>query len=286
MTGDQLKPILEAALLAADRPLSLDHLLALFDEAEQPERKLLREVLDSLAADCEGRGVELREVASGWRYQVRRDYAPWVTRLWEDRPPRYSRALLETLALIAYRQPITRAEIEEIRGVSVSSNIVKTLLEREWVRVVGHRDVPGRPAMYATTRQFLDYFNLKSLEELPPLAAIRDLDVISAELELPLAGELPREAEPGELADEEEAPHREDSEGGGEVWAAAEPPEPGMEAPEAPGVDERETSGAAEEAAADRSGEAESGPAGTDEAGRGEEQGPAEDQGLPRRGEA
>lgn len=276
MTGDQLKPILEAALLAADRPLSLDHLLALFDEAEQPERKLLREVLDSLAADCEGRGVELREVASGWRYQVRRDYAPWVTRLWEDRPPRYSRALLETLALIAYRQPITRAEIEEIRGVSVSSNIVKTLLEREWVRVVGHRDVPGRPAMYATTRQFLDYFNLKSLEELPPLAAIRDLDVISAELELPLAGELPREAGAGELADEEEAPHREDSEGGGEVWAAAEPPEPGMEAPEAPGVDERETSGAAEEAAAERSGEA----------GGGEEQGPAEDQGLPRRGEA
>ena len=276
MTGDQLKPILEAALLAADRPLSLDHLLALFDEAEQPERKLLREVLDSLAADCEGRGVELREVASGWRYQVRRDYAPWVTRLWEDRPPRYSRALLETLALIAYRQPITRAEIEEIRGVSVSSNIVKTLLEREWVRVVGHRDVPGRPAMYATTRQFLDYFNLKSLEELPPLAAIRDLDVISAELELPLAGELPREAEAGERADEEEAPHREDSEGGGEVRAAAEPPEPGMEAPEAPGVDERETSGAAEEAAAERSGVA----------GGGEEQGPAEDQGLPRRGEA
>jgi segregation and condensation protein B len=202
MTGDQLKPILEAALLAADRPLSLDHLLALFDEAEQPERKLLREVLDSLAADCEGRGVELREVASGWRYQVRRDYAPWVTRLWEDRPPRYSRALLETLALIAYRQPITRAEIEEIRGVSVSSSIVKTLLEREWVRVVGHRDVPGRPAMYATTRQFLDYFNLKSLEELPPLAAIRDLDVISAELELPLSGEPPMEAGADDLGDE------------------------------------------------------------------------------------
>jgi len=286
MTGEQLKPILEAALLAADRPLSLDHLLALFDEAEQPERRLLREVLDSLAADCEGRGVELREVASGWRYQVRRDYAPWVTRLWEDRPPRYSRALLETLALIAYRQPITRAEIEEIRGVSVSSNIVKTLLEREWVRVVGHRDVPGRPAMYATTRQFLDYFNLKSLEELPPLAAIRDLDVISAELELPLSGEPPAEAEADELADEEGAPHREDPEGGGDVWAAAEPPEPGMEAPAAPGGDERETSGAAEESSADRSGEAESEPAGTDESGGGEEQGPAEDQGFPRRGEA
>ncbi|RCX24786.1 condensin subunit ScpB [Thioalbus denitrificans] len=284
MTGDQLKPILEAALLAADRPLSLDHLLALFDEAEQPERKLLREVLDALAADCAGRGVELREVASGWRYQVRRDYAPWVTRLWEDRPPRYSRALLETLALIAYRQPITRAEIEEIRGVSVSSNIVKTLLEREWVRVVGHRDVPGRPAMYATTRQFLDYFNLKSLEELPPLAAIRDLDVISAELELPLSGEPPMAAGADDLGDEEEAPRREEPEGGGEVWASVAPPEPGREGAEAaetPGGDEGEATGVEEDSTAEVFE-----PAGTDEPGGGDEQDPVEDQGFPRRGEA
>ncbi len=186
MSPEQLRNIVEAALLAADQPLGLEQLAALFPEEAQPPRNDLRAALDALTEACAGRGVELRQVGSGWRYQVRAEMAPWVLRLWEERPPRYSRALLETLALIAYRQPITRGEIEEIRGVSVSSNIVKTLLEREWVRVVGHRDVPGRPAMYATTRQFLDYFSLTSLEDLPPLAAIRDLDSISAELELPL----------------------------------------------------------------------------------------------------
>lgn len=181
---EKLKQIVEAALLAAGRPLSLDQILALFEEREQPEKKALREVLNSLMEDYQGRGIEVVEVGSGFRIQVRAGFSPWVSRLWAERPPKYSRALLETLALIAYRQPITRGEIEDIRGVSVSSNIIKTLTEREWVRVVGHRDVPGKPALYATTREFLDYFNLKSLNELPTLAEIRDLDSINRELEL------------------------------------------------------------------------------------------------------
>lgn len=174
-----LRNIVEAALLAAGRPLSLDAMLALFLDYEQPARADLREVLEALAAEYAERGIQLREVGSGWRIEVRSDFAPWVSRLWEEKPPRYSRALLETLALIAYRQPITRGEIEEIRGVTVSTNIVKTLSEREWVRVVGHRDVPGRPALYATTRAFLDYFGLGSLEDLPPLAEIKDLDSLN-----------------------------------------------------------------------------------------------------------
>jgi len=174
MDREQLKRIVEAALLAAGRPLSLDRLLALFPETERPSREALRAVLAELAEACAGRGVELQEVASGYRYQVRRELAPWVGRLFEERPPRYSRALLETLALIAYRQPITRAEIEEVRGVAVSSHIIRTLLEREWIRVVGHKEVPGRPALYGTTRQFLDHFGLRSLGELPPLAELAE----------------------------------------------------------------------------------------------------------------
>jgi segregation and condensation protein B len=181
---DKLKQIVEAALLAAGRPLSLDQLLALFEEPEQPEKPQLREVLESLMADYQDRGIEVTEVGNGFRIQVRAGLSPWISRLWTERPPKYSRALLETLALIAYRQPITRGEIEDIRGVAVSSNIIKTLSEREWVRVVGHRDVPGKPALYATTREFLDYFNLRSLSELPTLAEIRDLDSINRELEL------------------------------------------------------------------------------------------------------
>lgn len=179
-----LKNIVEAALLAAGRPLSLEALQVLFNEIECPDRKELRAVLQELADDYQGRGIEVAEVSSGWRIQVRANCSPWVSRLWDERPARYSRALMETLALIAYRQPITRGEIEDIRGVSVSTNIVKTLMEREWVRVVGQRDVPGRPSLYATTRDFLDYFGLKSLDELPTLAELRDLDEINRELDL------------------------------------------------------------------------------------------------------
>jgi len=174
MTQPPLERILEAALQAAGKPLSLERMRELFDEHTAPSLEELRQALAQLAKDLAERSVELREVASGWRLQVRDGYAPWVSRLWEERPQRYSRALLETLSLIAYRQPITRGEIEDVRGVAVSSQIIRTLLEREWVRVVGHREVPGRPAMYATTRQFLDYFNLRNLAELPPLADLRE----------------------------------------------------------------------------------------------------------------
>jgi len=177
-----LVQIIEGALLAAGKPLTVAQLAELFEEHERPESGAIREALQEVAARCEGRGFELQEVASGFRFQVRQSLSPWVARLWHERPQKYSRALLETLALIAYRQPITRGEIEEIRGVAVSSNIIKTLHEREWVRVVGHRDVPGRPAMYATTRSFLDYFNLKTLDQLPALAELRDLETLNAEL--------------------------------------------------------------------------------------------------------
>ncbi|MGJ8686980.1 MAG: SMC-Scp complex subunit ScpB [Spongiibacteraceae bacterium] len=180
----QLKRIVEAALLAAGKPLSLQQLAELFEAAERPQNSEIRDVLGEIERDYADRGFELKIVASGYRFQVQADLAPWVGRLWEERPQRYSRALLETLSLIAYRQPITRGDIEEIRGVAVSSHIVKTLLEREWVRVVGHKDVPGRPAMYATTRQFLDYFNLRNLDELPNLAEISELDSLNGELAL------------------------------------------------------------------------------------------------------
>ena len=179
-----IKRVLEGAILAADSPLDRDAMLLLFDENERPDKKALNEILDMLAQDYADRGIELREVSSGFRFQVRREIGPWVSRMWQEKPPRYSRAILETLALIAYRQPITRGEIEEIRGVAVNTQIIRTLLERNWVRVVGHRDVPGRPAMYATARQFLDYFDLKSLEDLPPLSEIKDLDKLNEELQL------------------------------------------------------------------------------------------------------
>lgn len=182
MNPTQLKNILEAALLAAGEPLSLDRLLGLFPEESRPDASELREALDALAGDCAERGIELKEVSSGFRLQIKRELAPWVSRLYEERAPRYSRALLETLVLIAYRQPITRAEIEDIRGVTVSTNIIKTLQEREWIRVVGHREVPGKPALLGTTREFLDYFNLKSLGELPSLAEIRSLEMIAGDL--------------------------------------------------------------------------------------------------------
>ncbi len=176
MQIEQLKPIVEAALLAASQPMTVAQLGDLFGDADEVGHEQIARALESLAAECEGRGVELKEVASGFRYQVRQEVHPWISRMWTEKPSRYSRALLETLALIAYRQPITRPEIEQIRGVVVSSNIIKTLEEREWIRVVGHRDVPGRPALFGTTRAFLDYFNLKSLDQLPPLSEIRDME--------------------------------------------------------------------------------------------------------------
>ena len=182
MSVTGLVQIVEGALLAAGKPLTVAQLGDLFEEYERPENTAIREALNEIDERCEDRGFELLEVASGFRFQVRQSLSPWIARLWQERPQKYSRALLETLSLIAYRQPITRGEIEEIRGVAVSSNIIKTMHEREWIRVVGHRDVPGRPAMYATTRQFLDYFNLKSLDQLPALAEIRDLETLNAEL--------------------------------------------------------------------------------------------------------
>lgn len=179
-----LQRIVEGALLAAGEALSLDRIISLFDEAERPEKQEILAALAALREACAARGFELTEVASGWRFQVATDLAPWVNRLWEEKPQKYSRALLETLALIAYRQPITRSDIEEVRGVAVSSHIIKTLAEREWIKVVGHRDVPGRPSLYATTRQFLDYFGLKSLEELPTLGELKDIDSLNQALEL------------------------------------------------------------------------------------------------------
>jgi segregation and condensation protein B len=189
MTAQQLKNIVEAALLAAGEPLNVERLATLFEEEQRPEKSALLAAIEALQADCAGRGIELRELASGYRYQARSEVSLWVSRLWEERAPRYSRALLETLALVAYRQPITRAEIEDIRGVAVSSSIMKTLLERGWVRIIGHRDVPGRPALYASTREFLDYFNLKTLDELPTLGELKDLDKFNAELDLRFPGE-------------------------------------------------------------------------------------------------
>lgn len=186
MKDIQVKQIVEAALMAADTALNIDRLMQLFElDNEKPTREQIKKTITTLQQECEGRGVDLKRVASGYRYQTREDVQPWVARLWQEKPPRYSRALLETLSLIVYRQPITRGEIEDVRGVSVSSNIIKTLLEREWVRVVGHKEVPGRPALYGSTKQFLDYFNLKSLNELPTLAELADLDQAHPELDLP-----------------------------------------------------------------------------------------------------
>ena len=174
---------IEAALFAAGEPLSVDRLMALFDEGEEPGRREINLALESLQEIYAGRAIELKQVGSGYRFQVVPKLGNWVARLWQEKPARYSRALLETLAIIAYRQPVTRAEIEEIRGVSVSTAIMKTLLQREWVRSVGHRDVPGRPTVFATTRRFLDHFNISSLAELPPLDDIRDIADLTPELD-------------------------------------------------------------------------------------------------------
>jgi segregation and condensation protein B len=182
MDIDKLKPILEALFAASDKPLTVNQLFELFvGDIDHPNKDEIRKAIEDLTAKYQQGGVELKQVASGYRLQVRAEFETWVTRLWEQNPPRYSRALMETLALIAYRQPITRGEIEDIRGVSVSTNIVRTLEERDWVKSLGHKEVPGRPTLYGTTREFLDYFNLKSLNELPTLAEIRDLDQFNPE---------------------------------------------------------------------------------------------------------
>jgi segregation and condensation protein B len=251
---ERLGRILEAALLAAGRPLSIADLERLFEgDAERPSRDGIRRALAGLAEDWSGRSLVLQEVASGFRAQVRDEYEPWVARLWEEKPPRYSRALLETLAIIAYRQPVTRSEVEDIRGVSVSTQIMRTLQEREWVRVVGHREAPGRPAMYGTTRQFLDYFNLKTLDQLPPLAEVREME--SRYPELAFEGEpsgAPGVGVEGAGDAAVDTPHAagtafESDSGGGAVMPEDQPPgevdRPGPAAETGTGTDDEEVKG-------------------------------------------
>lgn len=197
MEYSKVKRVIEAALFAAAKPLTVKQLESLFDLGDNNEsatKDQIRQALKELQEEYAERGVELRKVSSGYRMQTQQELEPWVSKLWEEKPPRYSRALLETLSIIAYRQPITRGEIEEIRGVAVSTNITKTLQERDWVRVVGHRDVPGKPAMFGTTKEFLDYFNLKHLDELPTLAELKDLDAYHPELDLEGEGDQSKKA--------------------------------------------------------------------------------------------
>jgi len=188
MDDNKISNIIEAAIMAANKPLSIDKLKELFDadienEQDIPSKDKILFLIHKLQDRYEGHGIELKPVSSGFRFQVRQEFSPWVGKMWDEKPQKYSRALLETLALVAYRQPITRGEIEDIRGVSVSSQIIRTLVEREWIRIIGHRDVPGKPAMYATTRQFLDYFSLQKLDDLPPLSDIKDFEEINPELD-------------------------------------------------------------------------------------------------------
>jgi segregation and condensation protein B len=215
MQIEQLKSIIEAALLASTQPMTVLQLDDLFNEVDEVGHEQIAKALEALANDCAGRGIELKEIASGFRYQVRQEVHPWISRMWTEKPSRYSRALLETLALIAYRQPITRPEIEQIRGVVVSSNIIKTMEEREWIRVVGYRDMPGKPALFGTTRAFLDYFNLKSLDQLPPLSEIRDMEDPQLRFEQPplpvrIVRDLP--IDPDEEASVDTAPENGDGE--------------------------------------------------------------------------
>ncbi|MBT6422399.1 MAG: SMC-Scp complex subunit ScpB, partial [Porticoccaceae bacterium] len=203
MNSDLLRQIVEGALLAAAKPLDVNRLEALFEDDERPPRDQIKAALDEIESDCRGRGFELKQVASGYRFQVTQGLATWVNRLWEEKPKRYSRAMLETLALIAYRQPLTRGDIEAVRGVAVSSDIIKSLQEREWVRIVGHRDVPGRPALYATTKKFLDYFNVKSLDHLPALSEIKDFSDLDPALELALSDDSAEETAPPAANDDD-----------------------------------------------------------------------------------
>ncbi len=204
MEATEIKHFIEAALLAAGRPLNIDQLRALFDQRMAPDKGEIRKAIATLNEEYEERGIVIAEVASGFRMQVRAAMADRLQKLWEERPPRYSRALFETLALVAYRQPITRGDIEEIRGVTVSANIVRQLIERDWIRVVGHRDVPGRPAMFGTTKSFLDYFGLKKLDDLPPLADLSDWESLRVQLNLP---EVEDQVEPGPDIEAQAAEH-------------------------------------------------------------------------------
>ena len=206
MDDKQIKYFVEAALLAAGRPLSIDQLQKLFDHDSMPEKSQIRQAITGLLEDYEERGLTIKEVASGFRVQVEAGMSERLQKLWEERPPRYSRALFETLALIAYRQPMTRGEIEEIRGVSVSSNIIRSLIERDWIRAVGHRDVPGRPEMFGTTKQFLDYFGLQKLDDLPPLADLSDWESLRVQLNLPAVEEDATGDEAATVDDEQETP--------------------------------------------------------------------------------
>jgi len=219
MNEHYLRNVIEAALLAAGRPVPPAELIQLFDENARPSSEQLRAAIDALAAEYGARGIELKETASGVRIQVRRELAAEVSRLWPERPVRYSRALLETLALIAYRQPITRGEIEAVRGVAVNPNIVRTLLERSWVRVVGHREVPGRPELLGTTREFLDYFGLRSLDELPPLSELKAVGDINLQLALGAAAPAVAEPEAPPTAIAEPPGEEEEGEEGGELSA-------------------------------------------------------------------
>ncbi|MEB8433010.1 SMC-Scp complex subunit ScpB [Cocleimonas sp. KMM 6892] len=209
MQIEKLQNILEALLISAEKPLSIDKLLGFFQTEDLVNRNDVKQALALIQKTFEARGFELIETASGFRFQTKSEYKQWVTQHWDEKPARYSRALLETLALIVYRQPITRAEIEDIRGVAVSSNIIKTLQERDWIRVVGHKEVPGRPALLGTTRQFLDYFNLKSLDEMPSLSEIQDIDKLYPELDLGPLQDLTEAADEQER-EEEEDEHIED----------------------------------------------------------------------------
>ena len=184
MNSDFLRQILEAAIMVSDKPMDVSHLEKLFDEKERPHRDEIRAALDEITTDCRDKGFELVKVSSGYRFQTKQSLSAWVSRVWEEKPKKFSRAMLETLVLIAYRQPTTRGDIESVRGVSVSSDIIRVLDERGWIRVVGHRDVPGKPELLATTKEFLDYFNLKSLDQLPSLAEIKDFTDVDPALEL------------------------------------------------------------------------------------------------------
>src|SRR5271170_1582448 len=213
MNDQYVKNVIEAALLAAGRPLSMDELVGVFDERDESSSEEVCAALAALTAEYATRGLELLEVASGYRIQIKAAVAQPVSRLWQERPAKYSRAMLETLALIAYRQPITRGEIEQIRGVAVNPNIIKTLLERNWIRVVGHRDVPGKPELLGTTREFLDYFSLKKLDDLPTLSQLKELEDLRVQLTLPGAepqGGTRGESLPGDAPELEAAADDED----------------------------------------------------------------------------